>query len=61
MRLPTLAILAIAIVLCAAPASAQIDPLLFLKASQPNIIWNLGGDWPATTSDVCASIQEIKM
>jgi hypothetical protein len=38
MRLPTLAILAIAIVLCAAPASAQIDPLLFLKASQPNII-----------------------
>lgn len=21
-------------------------------ASQPNIIWNLGGDWPATTSDV---------
>ncbi|MDB5321885.1 MAG: Glucose/arabinose dehydrogenase, beta-propeller fold, partial [Phycisphaerales bacterium] len=23
-------------------------------ASQPNIIWNLGGDWPATTSDVLA-------
>ena len=38
MRRETLAILAIAIAVCAAPASAQVDPLLFLKGSPPNVI-----------------------
>src|SRR2546426_109332 len=29
---------ALGILLCSAPASAQLDPLLFLKATQPNVI-----------------------
>jgi hypothetical protein len=38
MRPAELAIMVIGLVVYAAPASAQIDPLLFLKGSQPNVI-----------------------
>jgi len=54
-------ILAIAFVVCAAPASAQIDPLLFLKGSQPNVILmvdtseRMQRDAPADPSTVATS------
>lgn len=53
---------ALGILLCSAPASAQLDPLLFLKATQPNVILvvdtsnRMQRDAPTDPTDTSTSI-----